>query len=116
MCYSSDRRISGVGGRPSIRAGIVFPAGVQIVARTIERISTPNDHFTASPHRRVILSANGRVDRGGGRPAIRAGIISPAAIEIVAEVAAAPDDHFTAGPHCRVTESGDGCVDRAGGG
>ena len=43
--------------------------------------SAPDDHFTASPHCRVIVSASGRVGRAGGRPTIRAGIVSPAGVQ-----------------------------------
>ena len=77
--------------------------------------SAPDDHFTASPHCRVTVSGSGRVGRAGGRPTIRAGIVSPAGVEKVAGVSSAPDDHFTAGPHCRVTVSGSGRVGGAGG-
>ena len=44
---------------------------------------TPDDHFTAGPHRRVIVSGTGRVGRAGGCPAIRAGIVSPAGVQSV---------------------------------
>ena len=64
---------------------------------------TPNDHFTAGPHCRVIASARGRVDGAGRCPTVRAGIVSPASVERRIAVISAPNDHFTAGPDCRVT-------------
>ena len=50
---SANGRVGGAGGCPTIRAGIVSPAGV------IERTSTPDDHFTAGPDCRVTVSARG---------------------------------------------------------
>ena len=114
---------------------------------------TPDDHFTAGPHCRVIFSGSGRIGGAGGCPTIRAGIVSPAGVQIVVRshqlrprrsfhcrstlpcdcigqsgalvvlvavqlsvlglylppvfksrtTVSAPNDHFTAGPHCRVT-------------
>ncbi len=107
MIESGSGRIGGAGGCPTIRAGIVSPAGVQLTAIK----STPYNHFTAGPHRRVPCPAGGRIDRAGGCPTIRAGIVSPASVA----GAGTPDDHFTAGPHRRVIVSGTGRVGRAGG-
>ena len=79
-------------------------------------ISTPDDHFTAGPHCRVTVSGSGRVGGAGGCPTIRAGIVSPAGVEIAVAVASStPDDHFTAGPDCRVRRSASGRVGGAGG-
>ena len=78
---SAGGRVGGAGGCPTIRAGIVSPAGVQI-ADTDH--SAPDDHFTASPHCRVNVSGSGRVGGAGGRPTIRAGIVSPAGVRITA--------------------------------
>ena len=44
--------------------------------------SAPDDHFTAGPHCRVIFSGSGRVGGAGGCPTIRAGIVSPAGVQI----------------------------------
>src|SRR5262249_36623303 len=57
----------------------VSPAGVQIAAV----ISPPDDHFSTSPHCRVMDATTGCVGRAGGRPTIRPGIVSPAGVEIV---------------------------------
>ena len=50
--------------------------------------TTPNDHFTASPHCRVTGSGSGRVDRAGSCPTIRSGIVSPAGVQITTAKAA----------------------------
>ena len=71
-----------------------------------DKKSSPDDHFTASPHCCVILSASGRVGRAGGHPTIRAGIVSPAGVQLAASSSSTPDDHFTASPHCRVKRPG----------
>ena len=68
--------------------------------------SAPDDHFTAGPHCRVTASGSGRVGGAGGRPTIRAGIVSAAGVQIGWCSISAPDDHFAAGPHCRVTALG----------
>ena len=158
---SGSGRVGRAGGCPTVRAGIVSPAGVQIVEAIDLRprrsfhcqsrlpcdslgqwarwscwwlsnypcwdcisrrcsnsrwyqYSAPDDHFTAGPHCRVNVSASGRVGGAGGCPTIRAGIVSPAGVQIVAASQSTPDDHFTASPHCRV-KSASGRVGRAGG-
>ncbi len=69
--------------------------------------STPDDHFTASPHCRVRGSGRGYFGRAGGRPTIGAGIISPAGVQVKAsKYKSTPDDHFTASPHCCVKALG----------
>ena len=65
-------------------------------------VSTPDDHFTASPHSRVILSGTRRVGGAGGCPTVRARIVSPAGVQSVAAIISSPDDHFAASPHCHV--------------
>ena len=113
VIVSGSGRVGGAGGCPTVRAGIVSPAGVQRAGAAIN--SAPDDHFTAGPDCRVIVSASGRVGGAGGCPTIRAGIVSPAGVQIAAAVISAPDDHFTAGPDCRVMVSGSGRVGGAGG-
>src|SRR5881398_2748467 len=63
---------------PTIRAGIVSPAGIKIVGAA--GISAPDDHFAASPDRRVVVSSIRRVGGAGGHPAIRARIVFPAGV------------------------------------
>ena len=76
-------------------------------------IPTPDDHFTAGPHCRVIKSAIGRADEARGSPTIGAGIVSPAGAQQDMGIQPAPDDHFAAGPDCSVNVPGHG---REGGG
>src|SRR5207247_682618 len=96
---------------PTIRAGIVSPACVQIAAI----ISRPDNHFIAAPHCCVKVSTRGRIGRGGSYPTIRAGIVSPAGVQIAAVNRSTPDNHFTAAPYCRVKVSDRGRVCGAGG-
>ena len=99
MRESASRRVGGVGGCPTIRAGIVSSARIQIAGA----ISTaPDDHFTASPDSGVRDPASGRVGDTGGCPRVRSGIVSCAGVEEAAEAGASPDDHFTASPDTRV--------------
>ena len=58
-----------------------------VFVRTINAKSAPNDHFTAGPDCRVRISASGSVSSAGGCPTIRAGIISPAGVQIVITLA-----------------------------
>src|SRR6185369_4682954 len=106
-------RLDGAGGRPTVGAEIVSPAVAKNVETESVDASAPNDHFTASPHCRVTVSGKGRVRRGGGRPTIRAGVVSRAGVKNVGVVSSTPDDHFTAGPHCRVELSGSRRIGRA---
>jgi hypothetical protein len=96
---SGSWRVGGASGRPIIGARIVSAAGVQTVGAIK---STPDDHFTAGPDCRVILSAGGCVGGAGDYPTIRTRIVSPTGVEIVGIAIATPDDHFIAGPYCRV--------------
>jgi hypothetical protein len=43
--------------------------------------STPDDHFTASPHHGVLKSASGRIGGAGGCPSVRARLVTPASIQ-----------------------------------
>ena len=61
----------------------------------------------------MIDPSSGSVAGGGGCPAIRAGIVSPAGVFANGSISA-PDDHFTTCPHCGVTPSAGRCVGRAG--
>src|SRR5207248_3048306 len=61
--HSTGRRVGSAGGYPTVGAGIVSPAGHQIVDTGF---STPDDHFAVGPHCRVIISASGRAGGAGG--------------------------------------------------
>jgi hypothetical protein len=51
-------------------------------------------------------SCVGRVGRGRSCPAVRAGVVSSACVEVLdGRVIAAPDDHFIAGPHLDLSPS-----------
>src|SRR5207253_2775289 len=78
---------------------------------TIIKEPTPNDHFTAGPHCRVMASGERRV--AGSYPTIGSRIVSPADVRIAAMIAT-PDDHLTATPHCRVKLSAGGCIGGVG--
>ena len=112
VSVSGIGRIGGVGGGPTISAGTIPSAGVQIVD---DINSAPDDHFAAGPHRGVRDSSGGRAGCAGGCPTISAGIISAAGIESAVDVSSAPDDHFAVGPHRGVGDSGGGRVGCAGG-
>jgi hypothetical protein len=83
--------VGSAGGRPAIRAGIVSASGVQCVERLIK--ASPDDHFTASasPHCRVSESGSRSIGSVGGRPAIGAGVVSPAGVKNAAGSKSAPD-------------------------
>ena len=68
MARSGSGRVGGAGGCPTVRAGIVSSASVQIDSAA--STSAPDDHFTASPHCRVTGSGSGRVGGAGGCPRI----------------------------------------------
>ena len=63
---SRRRRVGGAGCCPTVCAGIVSPAGVQIAAVT----AAPHDHFTAGPDCRVKLSAVWRADNVRWSPCV----------------------------------------------
>src|SRR5439155_17918973 len=76
---SSIGRTGRVGGYPTVGAGIVSSASVQIAAV----ISTPDDHLAAGPHCRVLSSGFGHVGPdAGGYPTVSAGVVSPAGVQI----------------------------------
>src|SRR5438876_342460 len=94
--------VGGTGGRPTVHASIVSPAGVEIDPGTAE-IPAPHDHFAAGPHRRVRVSRGGRIVGVGGYPMVIPRVISAAAVVLpVGIVVPAPADHFATGPYCGV--------------
>src|SRR4029077_1048530 len=74
-------------------------------------IAPPDDHFTAGPDRRVMVSSRGRSGRADGRPTISAGSVSPAGVQKVVLAPSPPNDHFTPGPDCSVLGSGFGRIE-----
>src|SRR5262249_4313312 len=87
-------------GRPTVRVGIVSPAGVQIAGNAV---SPPYNHFTAAPHRCVVKPANRRVGGACGRPAVRAWIVPRPGVFRRTHNGSAPDNHFNTSPQGRVT-------------
>jgi hypothetical protein len=67
--------VSGAGSCPTVRAGIVFAAGVR-VNNGVDN-SSPDDHFTASPNSRVKVAAIGRIAGTGGCPSIIDASVGP---------------------------------------
>ena len=113
---SRSGRVGGAGGCPTIRAGIVSPAGVQTAAAEV--ICRPRRSF----HCRSTLPC----DRLGQRARWWCWWLSNCRCwDCIFRRcqngwcsnfgASAPDDHFAAGPHCRVTASASGRVSGAGG-
>ena len=96
---ASVGRVSGAGGCPIVRAGIVSPAAIQV--RETGPYATPHDHLTAGPDRGVKLSGSRHVDVGGC-PTVRARIVSAATVQKVVVIGSTPDYHLMACPHCRV--------------
>src|SRR5439155_911467 len=92
------------GRYPTIRIRIVSSAGVQIIAH-LETISTPDNHFIATPNCSVGESAIGRVGESSRRPTIRGWIVFSAGVQNVQRAWTAPDDHFIAGPYYGMTRS-----------
>src|SRR5215469_7625202 len=90
---SASRCIVGARGCPTIVAGIISPAGVQIVAVAGP---APDNHLAAGPDCCVISSGLGRVGEAGGCPTVGAGIVSPAGVKKAGGregSLSAPDDH-----------------------
>jgi hypothetical protein len=106
--------ISGAGGRPSICARVISSPRIGSIGTT-RNISAPDNHFATTPNGDMTFSGLGRITRAGGRPTVRAGIVSPASVQIVSLVInAAPYDHFAATPHCPVKKSPRRGVGQAG--
>jgi hypothetical protein len=112
MRASVIRCVDSSSKHPSIRAGIVSAAVVQIA----ERDPAPDDHFVAGPHCCMRIS-DLRSIRGAGRcPTVRAWVVPTTGVESVAKrVASAPDNHFSAAPHARVIGSGNRSIRDVGG-
>jgi len=101
---SAIRWVDDARGYPTIRGGIVSPAGVQPVIDTIVEKPTPDNHFIAGPDCRVPISAIRCVDDARGYPTIGGGIVFSAGVhKVIATIVEkpTPDNHFIAGPDCR---------------
>src|SRR5437763_9868665 len=69
MIRSGSGRVGGAGGSPTIRAGIVSPAGVDKVSAGDD--TTPDDHFTAGPDVPVNVPGRRRGRCARASPTIR---------------------------------------------
>jgi hypothetical protein len=98
VAASGGRRVGRASRCPTIAGWIVFAASIHIAAI----VPAPDDHLAAGPHCCVRVTAAWCVRCGGSYPAIHAGIVSPAGIQIVGAIESSPHDHFATGPYCRV--------------
>ncbi len=92
---SGSGRVGGAGGCPTIRAGIVSPAGVQSGRR--QHIHPRRSFHCRSRLPCDRIAASGRVGGAGGCPTVRAGIVSPASVQIAMKYRVRPRRSF----HCR---------------
>ena len=110
--HSAIWRVDSARCHPSIQLGIVPTAGVQVVGKPIEKIPSPNDHFTASPHCRVDRPATRRIGCARSGPAIHNRIVStPRLIEKTV-----PNNHLATRPNCRMRISWARCTSSRGSG
>ena len=109
---SASGRVGGAGGCPTVGAGIVSAAGVQIAVAVI---SAPDDHFAAGPHCRVSIVGQRARWWCWWLSNCRCWDCISRRCSKLRAIKSTPDDHFAAGPHCRVIDSGSGRVGGAGG-
>ena len=107
---SAVRRTKGVSRGPTVGDGVVPPARVKTGRWRELMRAAPNDHFAASPHRRVKASAVRRTKGVSRGPTVRDGVVPPASVkpslwEAREAMKTAPDNHFATGPYCRVISS-----------
>lgn len=74
MIVPSRGRTGRAGCGPAIRGGIISPATVQRIAYMR---STPHDHLTVGPYRRMTTPGKRRISGAGRGPAIGGGIVFP---------------------------------------
>ena len=77
-------------------------------------MTSPHDHFAASPNRSVTRTSRGGISRAGCCPTISIGIVSPTGVEINEtgsdEGNPSPNNHFTACPYCLGAGSANRCI------
>ena len=105
--------IGGAGGCPTISAGIISSAGIQIAD---DRSVRPRRSFRCRS--RLLCDQLGHRARWWcwwlSKLSVLGSYLPPVLKRCIA-INSAPDDHFTAGPHRRVTASSSGRVGGAGG-
>src|SRR5207245_478628 len=82
VTVSTTGGVRGAGGCPTIRTWIIPAAAVEI-GSVLGCYSSPDNHFKASPYCLVTGSCRRRVRGACSCPAIGAGIVSPARIQVV---------------------------------
>src|SRR5207237_1131147 len=109
---SSGRRVGGVGSCPTVCAGIIAAAGIQIVTAAAE--AAPDNQLAAGPHCTLTPSGSGGVGSAGGDPSVGRWIVSAASGKTVyvGSVGSGPYNDFSAGPDCGVTPASVGHVRR----
>ena len=80
LLRSRSRCVGGAGLCPGVRPGIVSSASVEVMVPLVVKVATPDDHFTASPHRGMSVAASGRVVGAGSGPTVVVRIVSAAGI------------------------------------
>jgi hypothetical protein len=112
---SSLGGVDRAGSCPSVCAGIVSPASIQVAVKATSN-STPDDHLGADPDGGVMDSAERRVGRASSCPTVVGWVVPAPSVKKVRVIPSTPNDHFTAGPDRRVCISRSGRVDGARGG
>ena len=97
MRTAGNRRVSRAGWCPSIRRGIVAPAGID--PRRTKAAPAPDNHLCAGPDRGVTTSCLRRSSGACGRPSVVNWIITTAGLENRGARTATPNDHLTSGPN-----------------
>ena len=105
MKGSGSRYIRLAGGCPGVCARMISAASIIIAG---VGASAPDNHFIASPHRRVASSSRWCLSRTSGCPHIHCRIVSSAG----AVISPTPDDHFSTCPNRCVLASCRRCVHR----
>src|SRR5207248_7892919 len=98
MMESADRCVRSAGNRPGIHCGVVSAA--RVAPATLGAAASPDNHLAAGPDCRMPLSGGRHVGCACGRPSVRGGIVSPAAVKFLKVILSTPDDHFTSSPDC----------------
>jgi hypothetical protein len=80
VTVSCSRRVGAAGSCPTVCYRIVSPTGVQNVIVTTT--SSPDNHFTALPDCRVVVSALGGIGDAGSCPTVGYRIVSAAGVPI----------------------------------
>jgi len=113
---SAKRHIDKTSRHPTVVSGTISAASVQVGMVRDRVSSTPDDHFAARPHCRVVPSCGRRARSRGSRPAVGARVVSPTSIKVAITTTSnsAPDNQLAARPDRRVIGSCGRCISGAG--